>query len=168
MAHDDDVPLAAALPGVGNGRSDPPGQVREALRTERKPVRMGPVGLELAREQGREIVPRCSRPPPTKGPFRQPVVGLDLKAVRPGDDLRRLHRAFERGRDDQLHPSRRQPDGCRRRLTLPELAQAVSGKRGVNDVVRVVHLAVPDEMCGRWGGIGRHEPSVRSVNRTER
>jgi hypothetical protein len=66
--------------------------------------------------------------------------------VRRGDRARRLLRALQRRRDDVHEVVPRDGLGDRQRLALPALGEVIAGQAAVEDLLGVVHFAVPQQV----------------------
>ncbi len=123
------------------------GELGEGFVDERELVRVLEVRLELSRPLGRQLLPGDPGPALRHRPFGESLV-LDERP--PGRRLRDhpsgLDAALQRRGDDAGDGCASKPGGCGRRLVPTAFAQAEAGEVGVDEMVGVVHLAVPDEV----------------------
>jgi len=126
----------------------------QRLPAEGKVVGVGEVPVDLAGEQGTQVLPGEAGPPVEETPLAEAIVGAERGPHGSGDRFRGCHRPFERRGGDHDGPAASQLPRCGRRLRRSPVAQLEAGESGVDEMGGVVDFPVADEMDTGQHGTG--------------
>ncbi len=133
---------------IVDNRLHPPGYVGDRLRGKVEIGGLSEVGLDLTRKPGGELLPADSRPARSEQPLRQPIVGCGLYARRDSYRPSGLDCPLERGAHDGVNLCLAKSYRSCSSLSTAGSTEAIAVQGGVDDVIGVANLAVPDEVKG--------------------
>jgi hypothetical protein len=122
------------------------GDLVQGLALEGKPARALEIGLQLTREDLRDVTPGVAPPPRNDPPLGEVGVHLHRDPGSTGDLLGGAEGALEWRGPDRHHRARPEISADAARLLHPMWREAEAGEVGVDQVIWVVHLGVADEV----------------------
>lgn len=149
VAHCHHVALWMASGERFDGRRDSSCELIERLGCEIQIPRLLEITLELSGPFGWEIIPGDPRPAVGEFPFGEIGMHPDRDRCCAGNRLRGLESPLQRRAPHGHDGTRREIGGGLACLRVAEVAQAEAGEPRIDEMIRVVNLAVSDQMQHR-------------------